>query len=507
MMCGVLSACAGSDRAAHHATHRTLRVGLPDGVVRLSPYGVAADDWLAAGVMYEGLVDIDTADAVVPALARAWAQQDTTRYRFWLRTGVRFSDGTQLTARDVVASWTAGLTSDDRADVLGGGMAMIAGARDVADGRTTHIRGVSAVDDTTLDVTLESPRAGFLRMLASRTFDVWRPGTPPIGTGPWRFVQRSPDSTIARSVRYVRRDDYWGSRAGYDSLELRYVAPNAFATALVNEQIDCAPIQNYGQLRELALDARVVLPPSQQVNLARVIFNHRSPRLRDPDVRRAIQRVLDVPALSTLLVLRNVEPWRSALPPQRSIARSVAFPVRDDSTARRLLAGRFDAQRDTLRVATWSETARDTSRTIAAAIAAQLERFGLPARVVPTGVYDADIGLGEIDLSIEVWYPTTLDAESFLTEQFHSTQSSPYANSGGFADRDVDAAIERLQRTTDTTARRRLVQSIDSLLADRAALQPLWLETMMTAHHRDITQCVLSPSRSRFLEARPIVAR
>jgi ABC-type oligopeptide transport system substrate-binding subunit len=243
------------------------------------------------------------------------------------------------------------------------------------------------------------------------------------------------------------------------------------------------------------------------VNLARVIFNHRSPRLRDATVRRAIQRVLDVPALSTLLVLRNVEPWRSALPPQRGAERGRAFPLRDDSTARRLLAGRFDAQRDTLRVATWSETARDTSRTIAVAVAAQLERFGVPARVVPTGVYNPTVGLGDIDLSIEVWYPTTLDAESFLAEQFHSTQSSPYANSGGFADREVDAAIERLQRTADTTARRRLVHAIDSLLADRAALHPLWLETMMTAHHRDISQCVLSPSRSRFLEARRAPSR
>lgn len=497
----LLASCAPATPPA--ASSHTLRIGVPDGVTALSPYAGAADDWLAAGTLYEGLVAVDSTDTVQPALASRWVQQDSIHYRFIVRSGVQFTDGTPLTAAAIVAAWTAALTSPDSATALGGGLMALAGAHAVARGQSPTLVGARAVDDTTLDLTLDGPRVSFLTLLAGRAFDVWRPGTPPVGTGPWRYLDGlDRGSALSRRVRFVRHPGYWGTPAHYDTLVLQYVPPEAFTSAIVDRAVDCAPLQTYRQRRGLSTDARVILPPAPPINLTRIIFNHRSPKLRELAVRQALLRVIDVDELTALFLLRDAPRWRSALPASVGDTVTPPFPLHDAAAAR-VLRERLDPTRDTLIITTFSESTGDGGSTLASAVAAQLRRAGIPARAIPTPGFESTAGLGRVDLSIETWYPTTLDVESFLVEHFHSTDASPYANSGQFADATLDALIEQLRRTTNVAERRRLAAQADRRLAEQAALLPLWREPMMVAHHRAVAQCVMSPSRTQFLEARP----
>jgi peptide/nickel transport system substrate-binding protein len=498
----LVAGCAGApdDRL----TARTARIGITDGVARLDPYSDAYDDWLAAGLVYDGLLRVTADGEYLPALAIAWEQVNATRYRFRLRPGVHYSDGTALTAASVIASWTAGLRSSNGRELLGKGFAAVRGATALVEGRADVLAGVRATDSLTIEVALEAPTRAFLASFGTRAFDVWLPGARPVGTGPWRYLHGQGNGAASGdSLRFVRNARYWGSPPLFDTLVLHIVPPAAVSTALITEAIDCTVVLTHRQLQELTLSPAVVLPPDVARNLARIVFNTRSPRLLDPAVRRAIALAVDRQALAQLFLPDRAFPWRSALPSTPTTAAIQPFPATDVVAARAQYAARAGRDSSPLRIAMWGEASRDTGRTIASSIQAQLRDAGIAATVVPPPAQFAQGGLGDIDLSIEVWIPPNTDLESFLVENFHSTLSSPFANSGNVRDSTIDRVIDQLRTTTDPSSRNRLITQTDSLLADRAWLVPLWLEPTIVAHGRRVTGCRFDASRSQFLEMRP----
>ncbi len=117
--------------------------------------------------LFEGLVELDTDLNVIPALARRWNVDQTGQlYRFELRPGLRWSDGTILTAHDVVFAWRRNLDPTTGAGlassllIVEGGEAFYTGAS--SDPTTI---GIHALDDQTLEVTLAMPAGYFLYLL------------------------------------------------------------------------------------------------------------------------------------------------------------------------------------------------------------------------------------------------------------------------------------------------------------------------------------------------------
>jgi len=165
--------------------------------------GMVVDDVSAfvLGQIFEGLVELDEAMGVVPALARRWdVTDDGRRYTFHLRVGTRWSDGSPLTASDFEYAWkrNLGLGPGTPARLL---LTGIAGARKYAEGDAASAIGVQALDDRTLDVRLEQP-AGFFPLLLATfvTYPLprsvvegrsqpWTEAKFLVGNGPFRLVE------------------------------------------------------------------------------------------------------------------------------------------------------------------------------------------------------------------------------------------------------------------------------------------------------------------------------
>lgn len=117
--------------------------------------------------LFEGLVELDEDLNVVPAAARRWRIEDEgRRYIFELRPGLRWSDGTPLTAHDFVFAWRRNLdpaTGSPSAHQL----YVIAGAREVHSSQTNTAQSlcVRALDDHTLEIQLVAPSGYFLALL------------------------------------------------------------------------------------------------------------------------------------------------------------------------------------------------------------------------------------------------------------------------------------------------------------------------------------------------------
>jgi peptide/nickel transport system substrate-binding protein len=157
--------------------------------------------------VYEPLVTKDFGGAVLPALAHSWdVSADQLTYTFYLREGVKFHDGSDLTADDVVASLER--------------MRSVTGTS----WETRDIERVERVDDHTVQVHLSVPFTGLLDRLgtapsgwgimpeeiARRLFDGEITGDDVVGTGPYRLA----DFEAQQWWELERFEDYHGQITG-----------------------------------------------------------------------------------------------------------------------------------------------------------------------------------------------------------------------------------------------------------------------------------------------------
>lgn len=238
--------------------------------------------------VFEGLVRIDRNGQIVPALAESWqVSEDGLHWSFELRSGVRFHDGNELAARDVVAKFERAIDPDS--------------------GHThkeyyDSVEQVSASGEDEVIFTLSQPDSSFLYNLARPDSIIYPAGSEgsqrsqPIGTGPFRFEEWVPGS----EVRLERFDDYYLADLPYlDSVTFRIIGdPNARFAALQAGDIHMIGV---ALSPEAALQAQndPGLKVSSGVNTTEitVALNNARPPLDDPRVRQAITHAIDKDAI------------------------------------------------------------------------------------------------------------------------------------------------------------------------------------------------------------------
>ena len=192
-------------------------------------------------------IDEDAGNEVVPELAESWTVRDRGRtYEFTLRKGLRFSDGSELTAEDVKWSWQRSLSLSQTWTNAAPVFESVRGASRVINGETNELAGLEVVDDYTLIVRLEEPMPLLPMMISGpaafvlkrENVESWpvkwtnnnliNGASPPIdydyhefgisdfternmvvGAGPFKLSQYSADDVFADCV-ITRNDHYWG---------------------------------------------------------------------------------------------------------------------------------------------------------------------------------------------------------------------------------------------------------------------------------------------------------
>ncbi len=141
--------------------------------------------WSLLCNFYDALVGFSPEMRIEPALAESWAVLADNRLRFELRRGVRFADGAPFTSADVVASFERAL-HDPRSRIR---HHLVGVRRVVADGDD------AVVFETTGPAPTLVNRLAFLFVVPRSLAAVPEIGRP-VGTGPYRFVQRGPNGSV-----------------------------------------------------------------------------------------------------------------------------------------------------------------------------------------------------------------------------------------------------------------------------------------------------------------------
>jgi oligopeptide transport system substrate-binding protein len=180
--------------------------------------------------LYSGLLSLNEDLMAEPDIAKSWTvSDDGTRYVFELRDDVRFHSGKAVTASDFKYSWERACNPSTGSRTAAIYLGDIVGARDVLEGRAVELRGVTVLDEYTLQVDIEAPRSYFVDKLTyptsfvvdsntvARGADWWR---QPNGTGPFNLSRWEPGSLLVLR----RNPDYYGTRPLVDAVQFLLLA-------------------------------------------------------------------------------------------------------------------------------------------------------------------------------------------------------------------------------------------------------------------------------------------
>jgi ABC-type transport system substrate-binding protein len=291
-----------------------ITVAYKDDLATLDPaVGYDWTNWPAEKLVFDGLLDYDSGTTIEPRLAESLpdVNADATVYTFKLRKGVKFSNGREFTADDVVYTMTRVL--DPKTASPGAGFFTgIQGAQDFIDGKATSVSGIQELDPYTVQFTLASPDVTFLNKMALNfAFIVPKEevekagqdfGHAPVGTGPYTLTSW----VSGQSLTFERNPNYFMPDRPYlDKITIQVgVAPDV---ALL--RLEKGDIQLMGDPPPGADWARISADPAwanrlekqPQVSTIYIAINVTTPPFDKVEVRQALNYAIDKQHIIQLL--------------------------------------------------------------------------------------------------------------------------------------------------------------------------------------------------------------
>ena len=440
--------------------------------------------------LFEGLVSVSPTGEIEPRLAEKWENKDNTVWTFHLRPGVTWSDGTAITAQDIVWSWqrlVSPLTASPYASYPGN-MHIVNGAEIAQGKKAPETLGVKALDDATLVVTLTQPNAAFLAMLAhpslvpldkvliSRYGDKWTKPEHMVTSGPYKLSQWVVNERIVAE----RNPRYWDN--AHTVINKVTYLPISSETADVNRykagEIDIVytvPINQFAQLKKTMGDQLDVSP---QLATYYYEFNTTRPPFNDPRVRRALNMALDKDIIAEKVLGQGQRPaWLISQPDIGGVElhnpEYASWP-RDKriAEAKKLLSEAGYNESHPLVFNLLYNTSESHQRIAIAASSMWKKNLGVEAKLQNQEwktMLDT-MHTHNFDAVRYAWIADYDDAATFLNN-FRTGDSE---NTSQYSNPAYDEALRNAAKASDTTARGKFYQQAEDLLGQDVPAIPVY---------------------------------
>lgn len=461
-------------------------VGIASSPAILDPR-IGADEYSqkAHQLIFDTLMTVDNQLRVVPELAESLEQPDPLTYIARLRRGVRFHNGRELTADDVVYTFGSFLNP-----TFGG-----------RSGAYRMVAAVEASDPYTVRFTLKEPAASFPINLVMGIVQDGSGGSntrTPVGTGPYKVAQFLPDDRLVLEPFA----EYWAGPPVNAGVMLKVVPDDTMRGLELRKGTIDLVVNDLSpdiiwQLRE---EGRLRTKTAPGTDYAYLGLNLNSPILANADVRRAIGFAIDRDAIVKHLRRGLAQPAVGIIPPMSWAFEDEVFQFQHDvAEARRLLdaAGFPDPDGEGPRARLTLTLRTSTSeiyRLQAAAIQHDLRAAGIRVDIRSTEALTlfADIGRGNFQMYTAVFVGVT--DPDMLRRVFHSAQQPPVGlNRVAYENPEVDRLIEAGARATDAAERKAVYGRAQRIIAEAAPYIPLWYRTNVAVFQPDLQGVRLSP--------------
>lgn len=483
---GFLLTVSAAALMAQTAFAEELRIGVRAGGESMDPMLSAVGSNISAvRNVYGTLVMLDAQLQPYPGLAESWEIVDDTTWRFKLREGVTFHDGSSFDAADV-------LHSIERIPVAAG----------TDSGLNTYIQriaSVTAIDDYTLEITTPAPAPTLLLDL-SRVFIIpseipidtpasaFNSGEAAIGTGPFRMVSFSPREELVLEPFA----DYWGETSEFSRVTITEINnDSARVAALVSDRVHLIEAVPAGDMPRIEGTGAHTLyrSPSAVLMIMFMDFREQTPRitandgsplpenpLRDLRVRQALSKAINRDAIASRIMEENAVPANQYIT-EGFFGYAADLPPLDydPEGARALLAeaGYPDGFRITVNC---TADAQPGDGAICAALGPMLTQIGLNVTVeaLPRAVYFPGQASFEYSLMVNGWGSQTGEGSYILSTAFHTRDADK--GFGGFnhyhySNPEIDALIAAATTELDPQQRRSMLEAaMTAAVGDKAAI-------------------------------------
>ena len=286
-----------TDQAKYGGILKFGQAQTPQGLNAWAGALLAASDASVTDQIYEGLLTLDGSYNVRPALAESWDILSETEYVFHLRKGVKFHNGKEVMAEDVVYSYENSMNPDVS----------------VYAGRLSSVQSVEAVDDYTVKFTLKEPYSELLFVLGRPPLYVTPVGTIEkepfeyIGTGPFMIKEYVPGVT----VELVKFEDYWEDGIPYlDGISYANLTDDAARVAnLRAKAADFIMLVPGASWAQLSADPNIKLYTGDTGIFFIFTFNVDKEPFTDPNVRKALQYIPDKQVMCDVYTSGRCNRW------------------------------------------------------------------------------------------------------------------------------------------------------------------------------------------------------
>ena len=446
---------------------------------------------------FEGLVTYDESGSIVGGSAESWdISEDGTVYTFHLREGLKWSDGSPLTAEDFVYSIQRVLTPATTAQYVNMVTDYVLNAQEYYDGTATAEElGVKALDETTLEITLKQPVSYFIDVLSMWVYDPVQKATVEANGDKWTnspetYVCNGPFKVTGMSMNenYIleKNENYWNAEnVSLEKLTFRYILDISTAlTAYESGEVDgiiSIPSSDYARLK--AENAGVQTYPSYGTVYYNI--NCDVEPYSDPLVRKALCLAIDRQSLINNVVQITATPAYSFLAPGYAVDGKDITEGRSDfglsatadvEAAQAALAEAGYPNGEGFPTLQLSYYADDTVKKVVEAMAEMLKNnLNIDVEISSnewTIFYDS-VQKGDYEVAAMGWSADYLNPMSFLP----LFKTGDPNNNSGYSNPEYDALVEQAMVETDPAKAAEIVLAADEMASNDYVCLPLYYKS------------------------------
>lgn len=437
--------------------------------------------------IFSGLVTLDRDLEVVPDIAESWAlSDDDTTYTFHLRHDVKFHDGKPVTAQDFRYSIERACDPATGSIVADTYLGDIVGCQAKLRGRADEVSGVVVVDDYTLDITIDSPKAYFLSKLTYPTAFVVdqenvegsvQPWTDrPNGTGPFRLAEYE----LGLRIVLEWNEAYYGSpKPALEQVNFLLAGGSAM-TMYETGELDAVPVgltdieRVLDSSNPLNKELSVTLPT---LSIFYIGFDIQEPPFDDQKVRQAFNYAIDkdkyVDVVSKKTQVKAVGILPPGMPGYNEDLQGYPY---DPEKARQLIAESRYGDVSKLPEITINVPGGGgaADRQVSAIVEMYKQNLGVDVAIEQTdwATYLQDLRAHRYQMFglTAGWIGDYPDPQDFLDILFHSGSRN---NDMEYSNPEVDRLLEEARVEQDFEQRMELYQQAEKTILEDAPIVPL----------------------------------
>jgi len=426
--------------------------------------------------IYDTLITKDDSDKFVPALAESWdVSEDGLTYTFHLKKGVKFHNGEELKASDVVFTFNA------------------AKASPYLEGQILAVKDAVVVDDYTVQINMNYAYAPFLLSIHDTIFILNEKavtegggtyGENPVGTGPYKFVRHD----VGEKVVLERFDDCYKGKAAIKDVEFKVITDtNTSLIALETGDVDFVyeiPMISSQSVKD---NKKLASHEYNSIQLSYVLMNTEKEPFSNKLLRQAINSAIDKDTIIQIAeegmgtktegVLskdifgysENIKGYEFNVEKAKELLSQAGYPNGLEIT--------FKTMDGTYKKA--AELIQENLRAIGITVNIELEEKNAYIQDLVSGNFE----IGNISVSVG----KDADFYALLFRTGEQANFSKYSNA------EVDQLFEEARKSSDSAKRLEIYEKVMQMVSDEGVIVPLYYPINICASNANLSVGPIDP--------------